>query len=157
MNGNVERVEDVVDEARGEHEAGIDGAADNATERVPGALVEPVEEVIEAVRDHVIGGAVVEPRVELVYDTLVADHREQARHEARDVDAGERREYDERLHARRVEQAGDWWRRLGLRLGLRIGLLFRASSDSKGNVLGSSVIASLSGRRMLARSLGRFG
>ena len=39
-------------------------------EGVPGPAVEPVEEVVEAVLDHVGRGAVVEPGVELVDDTL---------------------------------------------------------------------------------------
>lgn len=76
VHGDVERVEDPMDGARRDHEARVDRATDDATERIPGALIEPVEEVVEAVRYHVVGRAVVEPRVELVNDTLVADHRE---------------------------------------------------------------------------------
>ncbi len=39
-------------------------------EGVPGPAVEPVEEVVEAVLDHVGRGTVVEPGVELVDDAL---------------------------------------------------------------------------------------
>ena len=81
VHGDVKRVEYPVDGARRDHEARVDRAADDAPQWVPGALVEPVEEVVEAVRHHVIGRAVVEPRVELVNDALVADHREETRHE----------------------------------------------------------------------------
>ena len=72
--------------ARGNHETRVDGAAHNTAQRVPGTFVEPVEEVVVAVGDHVMGGTVVEPRVKLVDDALVADHREKTRHEACDAD-----------------------------------------------------------------------
>ena len=41
----------------------------------------PVEKFVEVVLDHVGGGAVVEPRVELVDDRLEPDHGEQPRRE----------------------------------------------------------------------------
>lgn len=61
MHRNVEHVEDVVYAARGEHEAGVDSAPHDAAEGVPGPLVEPVEEVVVAILDHVCCGSVVEP------------------------------------------------------------------------------------------------
>lgn len=85
VHGDVERVEKPMDGARRDHETRVDSAAYNATERVPGALVEPVQEVVEAVDYHVIRSAIVEPRVELVDDALIADHREETRHERRDA------------------------------------------------------------------------
>ena len=44
----------------------------------------PVEKVVESVLNHVGGGAVVEPGVELVDDRLEADHGEQPGGEAHD-------------------------------------------------------------------------
>ena len=61
VDGDVEQVQDVVDESRGQHQSGVDGAAHDPTQRVPGALVEPVEEVVEAMLHHVRRGPVVEP------------------------------------------------------------------------------------------------
>ena len=74
VNGHVERVENPVDSTRCEHEARVDGAADDTAQRVPGALVEPVEKVVVAILDHVVSGAVVEPGIEFVNDALVANY-----------------------------------------------------------------------------------
>lgn len=61
MHGNVEHGEDVVYAARGEHKAWVDGATHDPAQRVPRSLVEPVEEIVVAILDHVRRGSVVEP------------------------------------------------------------------------------------------------
>ena len=68
----------MIEERRGDHEPGVDGAADDATERVPGAIIEPIVKRVEALLGEIFRGAIVEVRVELVYDRLVAQHREEA-------------------------------------------------------------------------------
>ena len=50
---DVEVGEDVVDGPGRDHQTGVDRSTDDPTERVPGAVVEPVEEVVEAILDHV--------------------------------------------------------------------------------------------------------
>ena len=71
-------VEKMIEESRGDHETRIDGTADDATKRVPGAVVEPVVEIVEALSGEVLSGAVVEVGIEFVNDRLVAQHREEA-------------------------------------------------------------------------------
>jgi pyocin large subunit-like protein len=65
-------VQAVVDDGGGGHESRVDRAADDAAQRVPRAVVEPVQEVVEALARKVLGRAEVEVRVELVND-LVAE------------------------------------------------------------------------------------
>ncbi|KAJ8524775.1 hypothetical protein ON010_g16341 [Phytophthora cinnamomi] len=66
VDGDVEQVEHPVHERRRVHEPRVDGAADDAAQRVPRAVVEPVEELEEALGRQVLGRAEVEVRVELV-------------------------------------------------------------------------------------------
>jgi hypothetical protein len=81
VNWNVERVQNFVDGSRCDHQPGIDleekvminiqresmkdrcaySATNDAAQRIPGSLVKPVEEVIEAMLNHMMSGAVVEP------------------------------------------------------------------------------------------------
>ncbi len=82
VNGYVERVEGPVYGTGCDHEARVNSTTHNASQRVPCALVEPIQEVVEAVGYHVVRGSVVEPRVELVYYTLVSYHRKQSGHKA---------------------------------------------------------------------------
>jgi hypothetical protein len=56
----------MVDGASGHHEAGIDGATYNSAQRIPGPIVEPVVEGVEALLRQVLGGPVVEIGIELV-------------------------------------------------------------------------------------------
>ncbi len=62
----------VVDDGGGGHESRVDRAADDAAQRVPRAVVEPVQEVVEALARKVLGRAEVEVRVELVNDLRVS-------------------------------------------------------------------------------------
>ena len=64
IHGNREGSERVVDDAAGDHETGVEGAARDAAQRMPCAVIEPVPEVVEAVRNEVLCGAKVEPRVD---------------------------------------------------------------------------------------------
>lgn len=90
VDEEAEEAEEGVDGGGGEHEAGVEGAADNAAERVPWLRVEPVPELGEAVACEEERGAVVEVGVELVDHGLVAENAEEARDEGEDVDEGER-------------------------------------------------------------------
>jgi len=72
-------VQQPVDSARGDHQAGVYCTAHNPAQRVPGPLVEPVEEVVPTILHHVGGGPVVEPRIELMDYRLEADDGEEAR------------------------------------------------------------------------------
>ena len=50
------------------HEAGVDGAPDDAPQGIPGAVIEPVVEIVEAFLRQILGGAVVEVGVKLMND-----------------------------------------------------------------------------------------
>lgn len=63
-------MQDVVYSTRRDHQSWVDSAADNPAKRVPCSLVEPVQEIIETVFDHVCCCTVVEPWVEFVDDAL---------------------------------------------------------------------------------------
>ena len=78
------QVEYVGEDGRGDHEPGVDGAADDPAERVPGAVVEPVVEGVEALLGEEARRAVVEVGVELVDHGLVAQHGEEADGEGQD-------------------------------------------------------------------------
>lgn len=54
-------MQDVVYSTRRDHQSWVDSAADNPAKRVPCSLVEPVQEIIETVFDHVCCCTVVEP------------------------------------------------------------------------------------------------
>lgn len=53
----------MVDGAGGDHEAWVEGAAGDTSEGVPGAVIEPVPEVVKAIGDEVFGCSEVEPWV----------------------------------------------------------------------------------------------
>ena len=59
--------------ARCDHQAWVDRATHNTTQRLPGTVIEPIEEVIEAVLDHVCRRPVIEPRIEFVNDGFEPD------------------------------------------------------------------------------------
>ena len=54
------------------------GSSGAQSASLPGAVIEPVVELIEAVLDKVARGAEVEPRVEFVDHRLVAQHAKKA-------------------------------------------------------------------------------
>lgn len=86
MDGKAEETEGPVDEGGGDHEAWVEGAADDAAERVPALGVEPVPEFIEALLSEVQGGAVVEVRVEFVDHGLVSEDAEETGDKSENVD-----------------------------------------------------------------------
>ena len=52
----------------------IDGSSDGPTEWVPTLRIEPIPKAVQPLSNQILGGSVVEPRVELVDDTLVPDN-----------------------------------------------------------------------------------
>lgn len=54
----------MVDDATGNHEAGVESSSSDTTERIPGAVVEPVPEAVESIGDQVFGSPEVEPRID---------------------------------------------------------------------------------------------
>lgn len=72
VNRYVKQMEQPVDGPWGYHEAGVHGAPDDAAQRVPGALVEPVQEVVEPMLDHVGRGPVVEPGTNTLTENMAA-------------------------------------------------------------------------------------
>lgn len=54
-------------------------SADDSAKRVPGAIIEPVEKVVEAIFGQMMRRPVVEPGVELVNDRFETDDRKQSR------------------------------------------------------------------------------
>lgn len=86
MDGEAEEAEGPVDEGGGDHEARVESAADDATQRVPALGVEPVPEVVEAVLGEVEGSTVIEVGIELVDHGLVAEDAEEAGDEGEEVD-----------------------------------------------------------------------
>lgn len=44
-----------------DHQTGIDCSADNSAQRIPSSFVEPVQEIVETMLDHVRRGPIVEP------------------------------------------------------------------------------------------------
>ena len=48
VDGDVEGVEEVVDDCRGDHEAWVDGASDDTTEGIPSPVIKPVVELVKA-------------------------------------------------------------------------------------------------------------
>lgn len=62
----------MVDDTTGDHETRVKGTASDTAERVPGAVVKPVPEAVEAIGDEVFGGSEVKPGIELVNNALEA-------------------------------------------------------------------------------------
>ncbi|PQP98996.1 hypothetical protein Pyn_00379 [Prunus yedoensis var. nudiflora] len=86
VNGEAEEAESPVDEGGGDHEAGVEGVADDPAEGVLALTVKLVPEVVEALLGQVEGSAVIEIGIELVVHGLVAKDAEEARNEGEDVD-----------------------------------------------------------------------
>lgn len=58
----------MVNDTTGNHQAWVESSSSDATERVPGSVVEPVPEAVESICDEVFGGSKVEPRIEFMDD-----------------------------------------------------------------------------------------
>jgi len=54
-------MQDVMYGPRRDHQSRVDSAADNPAKRIPCSLIEPVQEIIETMFDHVRCCTVVEP------------------------------------------------------------------------------------------------
>ena len=65
-DGIAQRVEHALDDDRGDLHSRVDGRAHRPTERIPGLVIEPVEELVPTMLVEILRRAVVEPRIELV-------------------------------------------------------------------------------------------
>lgn len=54
----------MVDGAAGDHEAGVESATGDTAKRMPGAVIKPVPEAVEAIGDEVFGSPEVEPGID---------------------------------------------------------------------------------------------
>lgn len=61
MNWNIERMQNPMNAARCDHKTRINGTANNTAQWIPGPIVKPIQEVIEAFFDHKSGRSVIEP------------------------------------------------------------------------------------------------
>lgn len=61
MHRDVQSVQQIMDAARRDHKSRVYSTANNATERVPGPLIEPIQEVVETILDHVRCSSIIEP------------------------------------------------------------------------------------------------
>lgn len=53
----------MVDDSAGNHQAGIESSSSNPTKRIPGSIIKPIPEGVEAMGNKMFGGAEVKPRV----------------------------------------------------------------------------------------------
>ena len=53
-----------MDNATGDHQAGIEGTTGDTTQRVPCSIVKPVPELVEAIRNEILSRAKVEPWID---------------------------------------------------------------------------------------------
>ncbi len=77
VDGQVKEAQNVEDGSRGDHEPGVDGAADDPPQRIPSAIVKPIVKAVEALVGQILGGPVIEVGIELVNHGLVAKHGEE--------------------------------------------------------------------------------
>eukprot|EP00754_Rhynchopus_humris_P001249 Rhum_TRINITY_DN10757_c0_g2::Rhum_TRINITY_DN10757_c0_g2_i1::g.40138::m.40138 len=129
VNREVEEVQRVVNGTRGEHQTRVHGVSHPASKRVPHEGVEPVVERLKSVVHKRLRGTEVEVRVELVDDTLVANHREETQAERHNVEHDKDQEDNHHLrrgllHAqlllrRHVVEGNPLRQRRAVRLGLR--------------------------------------
>lgn len=71
IDGDREEAEEVVEDTAGDHETRVQSTTGNSTQRVPCSVIEPIPEVVETVRNEVLGSSEVEPGVDCLM--LVAD------------------------------------------------------------------------------------
>ena len=64
VDGDSESSEGVVDDTAGDHQARVERSSGHTTERMPCSVIEPVPELVEAVRNEVLGSSEVEPRID---------------------------------------------------------------------------------------------
>lgn len=64
VDGDGEGLEDVVDDAAGDHETWVEGSPGNPTKRMPCSVVKPIPEFVEAIRNQVFRSSKVEPGVD---------------------------------------------------------------------------------------------
>lgn len=68
IDGDRQESKQVVNDTTGNHQAWIESSASDATERVPGPVIEPIPEAVKSICDEVFGGSEIEPRIEFVDD-----------------------------------------------------------------------------------------
>lgn len=61
MNLDVQRIQYEMNGAGRNHQAGINGAADDTSQRIPSAFVEPIQKRIKSILDHVMSRSIIEP------------------------------------------------------------------------------------------------
>ena len=110
--GGHDALQHLVDRPRRQLEPRVRRRADVAAERVPALVVVPRLEGVPAVAHHVLGGAVVEPRVELVDHVAVVAHGEQPDPHRR---VQERRQQREPHVQHNLRDMGCSWRAPGSR------------------------------------------
>ena len=74
LNGEVQQVQDLVENVRRSHQTRVRSSSDNTTQRIPGAIVHPVEELVGSGPRQELRGAVVEPGIVLVDNLCVILH-----------------------------------------------------------------------------------
>ena len=65
MNSNIKWIKDPMNTTGRDHQTGVYGSTNNSTQWVPGSLIEPVQEIIIALSDHVISGSIVKPLIKI--------------------------------------------------------------------------------------------
>ena len=81
INGDMQEVENVIEERWGDHETGIDGTTDDSSQWIPSSIVEPIVKAVEAFFGQIFCGSIVKIRIEFVNHGLVSQNGEQSRGE----------------------------------------------------------------------------
>ena len=66
LDGEVQHVQDLMEEIRSSHQTRIGSSPNNTTKRIPGAIIHPVEELIGSGPSQELGSTVVEPGIVFV-------------------------------------------------------------------------------------------
>ena len=74
LDREVQHVQHLVEDVGGAHHAGVRRSAHNTAQRIPGAIVHPVEELVGSGPRQELRGAVVEPGIVLVDNLCVILH-----------------------------------------------------------------------------------
>lgn len=77
VDGDVEQPHQTIEYGRCDHQAGINRAADDPSQRIPGSVIEPIVEVVESLFGQEARRPVIEVRIEFVDDAFESEHREQ--------------------------------------------------------------------------------
>ena len=66
LNGEVQQIQDLVENVRRSHQTRVRSSSDNTTQRIPGAIVHPVQKLVRSGPSEELGRSVVEPRIILM-------------------------------------------------------------------------------------------